>query len=148
MSRRDSGAGLRRPLSSASQKIAVTHLVEWGVVEDLPRGGNTGQTVADDAELIVSELVSNAVRFCAGPVTVKLSAHLHQVTIAVADDNPAPPVLRRAGHRDDGGRGLAIVAALSDEWGVYQYPTDRKEVWARLSLASGSSTGGRCANND
>ena len=92
--------------------------------------------VLASAQLLVSELVTNAVRHGAAPVTVQVECDTTAgVVVRVHDEGPAHPRLVRAGARDEGGRGLALVDAVSDDWGVE--PTGRgKAVWFRLHLDS------------
>ena len=99
-------------------------LLEW----DLER-------LVEDAELGVSELVANAVRYAKTDVLIKVSADT-QVTIAVVDRDP---VLHRPVHPtpDDllaeSGRGLRIVAAVADDWGI-EARTGGKSIWFSLAL--------------
>lgn len=80
------------------------------------------QDFADDAELIASELVSNAVRHGSSgsddKVTVALirMANTHGVALIVVDSSPEPPVMREFSLDDEGGRGIRIVDALSASW--------------------------------
>jgi hypothetical protein len=68
--------------------------------------------LADMAELVVSELVANALRHGAGPVTARLSGTPGGLRIEVHDDGPGRPVRRHAGDYDECGRGLELLAGL------------------------------------
>jgi anti-sigma regulatory factor (Ser/Thr protein kinase) len=95
--------------------------------------------ITDDTALIVSELVANAVDADASSVMVSLDVHHSHVRVAVEDDGAGTPTLRNAAATDDHGRGLAIVAGLSEGWGVQ--PLQRgKQVWADVSVALPFST--------
>lgn len=104
-------------------------LLAW----DLPR-------LVEDAELGVSELVANAIRYARTEVTLCIEAGEH-VKIAVIDHDP---VLRRPVQfvRDDvlaeSGRGLRIVATVSDDWGIEARP-DGKAIWFILALPDGAT---------
>jgi anti-sigma regulatory factor (Ser/Thr protein kinase) len=93
------------------------------------------------AELVVSELVTNAVEHAAGVgrdghrVTLTVSVTRRGVSIEVADPDPHGPAVRAAGPWDEGGRGTFLVAAHSSSWGWRPRP-DGKSVWAELALAS------------
>lgn len=87
----------------------------------------------DAALLVVSELVTNAVRHAGSPVTLHLFARPDHLRVEVEDEAPAPPQMRQAASMDLGGRGLALVEAVSREWGSSPSPTG-KVVWATLAL--------------
>lgn len=96
-------------------------------------------TVIGDIELAVSELVTNAVQATwrlnltvPEPVTVRMADEGQDVLVEVSDastEKPAPFTPRDA---IEGGRGLLIVASLSDEWGSYPRGPAGKVVWARM----------------
>jgi anti-sigma regulatory factor (Ser/Thr protein kinase) len=91
----------------------------------------------DTAELLVSELVSNAVMHAGTPIDVSVSisvSHGPELTVGVTDGSPHRPAPRRYGETASTGRGLRLVEALSDEWGVTVRDTG-KTVWFRLSAA-------------
>jgi anti-sigma regulatory factor (Ser/Thr protein kinase) len=92
------------------------------------------------AELVVSELVGNAVKYGRPPVRLLLRHRGRLIRVDVHDERPdTTPRLGPQEHRPavphdaEGGRGLLIVAAASDESGVDQVPGDGKQVWAVLS---------------
>jgi anti-sigma regulatory factor (Ser/Thr protein kinase) len=87
--------------------------------------------VPDQLVLIGSELVTNAVLHARTELTLTLELREDRVRISVSDRSQAPPTLRH--YRPDAltGRGLGVVAALSDRWGV-STASDGKVVWAEL----------------
>ena len=97
-------------------------------------------SLVDDAALVVTELVSNAVLHAGGPITLSASvAHDGSaVRLEVADTSPVPPVLREYGNVASTGRGLTLVARLASRWGIE--PADSgKRVWVEIGTA-GTST--------
>lgn len=89
------------------------------------------ERMCDDLSLIVSELVTNAVRHGEPPVRVTVSADDRTVTVAVVDASPSAPVPRPAGADAEDGRGLLLIDLLSAEHGVTPEPPG-KAVWAAL----------------
>jgi len=87
--------------------------------------------LADTAQTIVSELVTNAILHGAGPVTLRLRANDECLIIEVADVLPAPPEPCQCPADAEGGRGMEIVSLLSHSWGYYP-ERDGKVVWAFL----------------
>jgi serine/threonine-protein kinase RsbW len=95
--------------------------------------------VAGDAELVVSELVTNAVRAMARkqrtvPVALYLADDPGRLTLLVWDACSELPVHRPHGDASAGGRGLDIVQALSDRWGTQAPVRGGKVVWAWFDL--------------
>ena len=84
---------------------------------------------------MTSELVTNAVRHGEPPVGLHVACAHDRVYISVSDSSPAEP--RRTGRDHDalGGRGMDIVEALADAWGVRQHPGDGKDIWVTLPPA-------------
>jgi anti-sigma regulatory factor (Ser/Thr protein kinase) len=106
------------------REAADRQLDAWGL-EDLTFG----------TELILSELVTNAIRYAKAPVRVRLL--LDRVLICeVHDSSSTSPRLRHASATDEGGRGLFLVAQLSDRWGTRYTPTG-KVIWAEQELPKG-----------
>lgn len=101
------------------------------VCKQLTDQGHEG--AAQVVALLVSELTTNAVRH-ATTTQFRVCLHLtgHGVEVAVHDDDPATtPGIRQAGDRDEDGRGLAVVAALSHDWGIGVTDAE-KWVWFHL----------------
>ncbi|MEU5313039.1 SpoIIE family protein phosphatase [Streptomyces sp. NPDC021562] len=90
-------------------------------------------TAAFTVELVVSELVTNALRYGAHPIRLRLIHDLTTLICEVSDANPTAPHLRRAKTWDEGGRGLLLVAQLTQRWGSRHTP-EGKTIWAELSL--------------
>ena len=89
--------------------------------------------IADDAELVVSELVANAVNASATSVMITFDLHHSHLRLAVEDDADDVPALKHAAVTDDHGRGLAIVDVLTRGWGVSE-TAGGKEVWADIPI--------------
>jgi hypothetical protein len=82
-------------------------------------------------ELLVSELVTNALRHANGPIELTALLLDDVVTLGVSDADQPLPRLRKAKAADEGGRGLQLVAMLSARWGAR--PTaEGKVVWCEL----------------
>lgn len=95
--------------------------------------GPAAQTVIDATELVVSELITNAVMAGSSSIDMDLTVHRDHVRVAVADDAPGTPTLQRPSARDEHGRGLTIVSAISRDWGV-EPEASGKVVWASVAL--------------
>jgi anti-sigma regulatory factor (Ser/Thr protein kinase) len=87
----------------------------------------------DTAELLISELVTNAVLHGSGVVVVSVDCENHTVELAVSDDEPTPPALQPERLMSLGGRGMRMIESLAGDWGV-RPRTDGpgKQVWVRL----------------
>lgn len=108
--------------SSARARQAVADAAStWGLSAD----------AADDAALVVTELVSNAVDHAEGPVELTVSRTATGVRIEVVDGSPTLPEQRPVQVDSARGRGLIIVAALSTSWGA-EPRAGGKVVWAEL----------------
>jgi anti-sigma regulatory factor (Ser/Thr protein kinase) len=88
----------------------------------------------DDAQLLASELVTNAVRHARGPISVRAYVHDGFLRLEVCDAAvDCPPLPRPARPDDEGGRGMALVEKLSTRWG-WQVTEHAKVVWLDLRI--------------
>ncbi|WP_320773661.1 SpoIIE family protein phosphatase [Streptomyces sp. CRN 30] len=85
------------------------------------------------AELVVSELVTNAIRYGAPPIRLRLIHDATTLICEVSDTSHTAPHLRRAKTWDEGGRGLLLVAQLTQRWGS-RHTGEGKTIWAELGL--------------
>jgi len=89
-------------------------------------------TALEDAELLVSELVTNGIRYAAPPIVLRIECeNQDSLRILVRDGSPLMPRLNHAEPEDERGRGMYLVDYISDEWGAERTP-DGKETWFRL----------------
>ena len=88
--------------------------------------------LVDNTELIVSELVTNAIRYGSGPVSLRL-VRAKSLWCEVSDGNSSAPHLRLAADSDEGGRGLFLVRHCSRRWGL-RYGARGKTVWSEQPL--------------
>jgi PAS domain S-box-containing protein len=88
--------------------------------------------VAFTVELVVSELVTNAIRYGQPPVRLRLIREAALIC-EVSDSSSTAPHLRRARTYDEGGRGLLLVAQLAQRWGTRHHPIG-KTIWAEIEL--------------
>jgi serine phosphatase RsbU (regulator of sigma subunit)/anti-sigma regulatory factor (Ser/Thr protein kinase) len=104
-----------------ARKAASGQLARWGLEE------STFVT-----ELVVSELVTNAIRHAEPPIRLRL-INDRNLICEVSDASSTAPHLRRARVFDEGGRGLLLVAQLTQGWGARQTTTG-KTIWAEQAL--------------
>jgi hypothetical protein len=88
--------------------------------------------MVDTTQLLASELVTNAIRYADGPVTLRLIKE-GALVCEVLDSSPALPKLQQAAGDDERGRGLQIVSRLSSRWGARRIPAG-KVVWCEQPL--------------
>jgi anti-sigma regulatory factor (Ser/Thr protein kinase) len=107
----------------------------------LADGADSAEIIADgvveDAVLVISELVTNAIRADCSQVEVGITVERDAVLVGVVDDAAGTPQPRSATGGDVAGRGLQIVAAVARQWGVRPAGLGgrpAKEVWASLPL--------------
>ncbi|MQY09455.1 ATP-binding protein [Actinomadura macrotermitis] len=99
--------------------------------------------LGDDVAVVVSELVTNAVRHgrrelpgsSGGPVQLVLLAHPRRLVVTVTDPGLRTPEPAAPEALDDGGRGLLVVGALADSWGWAPLASSGKAVWAAFDVA-------------
>lgn len=106
---------------SRARNLTMDQLAEWGLDE-----------MAFTTELVVSELVTNAIRHASGPVYLRLirDRSLH---CEVSDMGHTSPNLRHSATDDEGGRGLFIVAQMVQRWGT-RYTASGKTIWTEQAL--------------
>jgi anti-sigma regulatory factor (Ser/Thr protein kinase) len=96
--------------------------------------GESAGRLRDDCELVASELLTNAVHAAASEVTMIMLVHHDRVRLTVCDDGGGIPVPRHATEWDTSGRGLEIVSALADDWGIERTGAASTCVWAELGV--------------
>jgi PAS domain S-box-containing protein len=106
---------------AGARKVAAEQLDTWGLAE-----------LEFATELIVSELVTNAIRYGNGPVELRL-IRADALICEVSDGSSTAPHLRRARIYDEGGRGLLLVAQVAERWGSRQTSVG-KTIWAEQPL--------------
>lgn len=112
----------RRTTPSAARSFVAKTLTQWGQTERL-----------DDIRLCTSELATNAVLHGApagGQVLVLVELHATVLRIEVHDSGNGTPTKREARSTADDGRGLLLVSAVADHWGVEERQGPGKCVWA------------------
>jgi anti-sigma regulatory factor (Ser/Thr protein kinase) len=109
----------------AARDFAADTLRRW-------RAADWGESVG----LVVSELVTNAVRHTGTPMILRLVPTATGLVVEVDDRSVHEPRVVPADRRATGGLGLAIVARLAESWGFVPRP-DGKTVWARLGFTGG-----------
>jgi anti-sigma regulatory factor (Ser/Thr protein kinase) len=113
--------------ASRARRLVAELLAAWGRQEDV-----------DVARLLVSEVVTNAVRFVGSRPYLRLDviAHSDRVRITVADGSAAKPVRCTPTDVDESGRGMQLISMLASEWGVLDVSHDHspgKQVWFELA---------------
>ncbi|MCF1594364.1 ATP-binding protein [Streptomyces muensis] len=99
--------------------------------------------LVDRAALLLSELATNAVNAKTAPgreIQVRFVLTGRELRVEVADASDEQPMMRHASNDDESGRGLQLVAALADSWGVEPRDIVGKVVWARLMLPEGDAS--------
>ncbi|MEV0372923.1 SpoIIE family protein phosphatase [Streptomyces sp. NPDC050636] len=110
------------PVAVAEARATLARqLTRWGLEESI-----------FSTELILSELITNAIRYATGPIRVRL-LHDRTLTCEVSDTSSTSPHLRHAAAEDEGGRGLFLVAQLAQRWGT-RYTPHGKIIWAEQTL--------------
>jgi signal transduction histidine kinase len=96
----------------------------------------------DDVALVITELVSNSIKYGAGPVLVDLATDDQLLRLDVGDCSEEIPRQPTPGSTASGGRGLLLVSGLSTGWGVRLRPQGGKTVWCTFSGSRRAPTSG------
>ncbi|MFF8195368.1 SpoIIE family protein phosphatase [Streptomyces bobili] len=104
-----------------ARKAAARRLSDWDLAE-----------LAFTTELVVSELVTNAIRYATGPIRLRLIRE-RTLVCEVHDGGATTPHVRHPRTTDEGGRGLLLVSQVTRRWGTRFVP-DGKIIWAEQSL--------------
>ncbi|MER6347664.1 SpoIIE family protein phosphatase [Streptomyces sp. NPDC001595] len=130
-------------LVARTRRLPPDELAEWDIPFDFASVATARTRVEDrlrqweqptdpfTATLVTSELLTNAIRYGAAPLTLRLIRNNPGLTVEVSDAGQAAPHLRHAKAVDEGGRGLLICASVAEDWGV-RYTTQGKTVWADI----------------
>ncbi|WUX19777.1 SpoIIE family protein phosphatase [Streptomyces sp. NBC_01439] len=111
---------------SRVRNACARRLEEWGL-----------EDIAFTTELILSELITNAIRYGTEPIRVRL-LHDRSLVCEVSDGSSTSPHLRRADDNDEGGRGLFLVAQFALRWGT-RYTDRGKIIWSEQATHEGSA---------
>jgi anti-sigma regulatory factor (Ser/Thr protein kinase) len=121
----DPAAGTR------ARRFAAETLAQWGLSDPL-----------SSVAIVVTELVSNAVRHTNAPVALRLHHTGGRMVVEVSDEDDRPPRARTPSVHEENHRGLLIVETLAQRWG--SRPTaEGKVVWAELALPEPAAGNGR-----
>ncbi|MEU9989275.1 SpoIIE family protein phosphatase [Streptomyces sp. NPDC048045] len=132
-------------LLARTRGLAASQVATWDIPADPALVGPIRRQVGDrlerwslsgitfTAELVVSELVTNAIRYGSHPMRLRLIHDAATLIVEVSDTSHTAPHLRRAKTFDEGGRGLLLVAQLTQRWGS-RHTTEGKTIWAELGL--------------
>jgi anti-sigma regulatory factor (Ser/Thr protein kinase) len=112
--------GLGRQFCTEQLNAALTH-------------GPGRDDLVHDAALIVSELLTNALRARSRVTRLSLAVHRDRVRVMVDDDAPGQPKVRAPSPRESSGRGMLIVESIASSWSV-EGLIPGKQVWAELDL--------------
>lgn len=122
------------PDTPGSAGLARTHVRAFLFAHNLPH-------LYNDAALLTSELVTNALLHAPGPPELRLELRPDALRLEVLDTSPKFPTLRPPTPDSLSGRGLLLVESLAAKWGVTSTST-HKSVWCELPLPQGSPMSG------
>ena len=114
----------------------------------LRRSYASGDGLVDDAVLVASELLTNALRAGAPWLELRLTAHVDELCVGVRDAVPGRPGPGRrvVAPTDPAGRGLAVVERVALSWGVDD-DGDTKTVWVTLPVPAGTAARFNCVRD-
>jgi PAS domain S-box-containing protein len=131
-------------LLARTHALDPQHVVDWSIEPDPAQVPRARKSALDQleawgleetsfvTELVVSELVTNAIRYGEPPIRLRLIRDASLIC-EVSDASNTAPHLRRARAFDEGGRGLLLVAQLTQGWGT-RHTTDGKTIWCAQTL--------------
>jgi anti-sigma regulatory factor (Ser/Thr protein kinase) len=131
-------AGWEHGIDSADGETAIMHLDRELAMIRVARNAlrrwldERRCTNVEDALLVLSELVTNAMVHARTGCTIEVQHHDDVLRVEVRGPSPAPPTPGSARPNDLGGRGLRLVAAIAETWG-WEPTAGGKRVWAQLS---------------
>ncbi|MGW1191619.1 SpoIIE family protein phosphatase [Streptomyces sp. NPDC002559] len=146
-----------QPGDDVALLVARTHVLDpeqvarWAVATDPAAVAGVRKKVAQwladrglyeeafTTELILSELVTNAVRYGEGPIEVRL-LYDRNLICEVSDTSSTAPHLRYAATTDEGGRGLFLVAQFAERWGT-RYTENGKVIWSEQAVGESDGEG-------
>lgn len=111
----------RAQTAGRARRLVSHALRRWGL-----------ESLVENAELLVSEVITNAVRYAERPVTLRL-LRTDVLRCEVGDDAPTLPRMRQAQPQDEGGRGLYLVNRMAQRWGATRLSTG-KVVWFEMAI--------------
>ncbi|WP_328928928.1 SpoIIE family protein phosphatase [Streptomyces sp. NBC_00190] len=114
---------------SPVRNACARRLADWGL-----------EDITFTTELILSELMTNAIRYGTEPIRVRL-LYDRSLICEVSDGSSTSPHLRRAEATDEGGRGLFLVAQFAERWGT-RYTARGKIIWSEQALQDGAAPSG------
>jgi anti-sigma regulatory factor (Ser/Thr protein kinase) len=130
---------VRRSFEPSEASVGAARRFVAGTITDVAVG------VSESVTVMVSELSTNALVHAASGFEVTVDRSDRHVLVSVRDRGDGTPELHSPDASEPHGRGLRIVEALSDEWGISSTSDTGKTVWFRMSLdspVSGASTDG------
>ncbi|MGW0748181.1 SpoIIE family protein phosphatase [Streptomyces sp. NPDC002587] len=139
-------------LVARTRRLDPDRIAEWDVAPDpaavSPVRGACSRRLAEwgledfafTTELILSELLTNAIRYGTEPIRVRL-LYDRSLICEVSDGSSTSPHLRRAEATDEGGRGLFLVAQFAERWGT-RYTARGKIIWSEQALQAGATSPG------
>ncbi len=115
------------------RRFVAEHLSRWQVPAQ----------VSDEATLLTSELIANAVRHAPPPLCLEITVDTNKIRIDVHDSDPMLPVLTRPDFTSRGGRGVWLVDTIASRWGYRPEPPG-KVVWFEMDLPPMSDAAAAC----
>ena len=130
------GVVVRQRLEAHPSSVSRARRLVTAALDDLGR-----PELSEDAALVVSELVTNALVHAGTPMELVVAQRDYEVVVEVLDDNPRLPFRRNHAEFTGTGRGLHLVDQLATEWGSRSRPPG-KTVWCRFAAPVGAAEPG------